>query len=180
MKEDIVVPSTENERVDDEHGGQPGSVEHEKTNERRYPTRENRGVPPDYLQYASCCIDFCYAMNAVPTTYEEAINGEHADEWKNAMDSEIESLRKNDTFIEADVPPKRKVLGGKWVYKVKSNQGQPLFKARYVTQGFGKVKNIDFHETFSPTPRMESLGKLIQVAVQNGYLLHQMDVRTAY
>ena len=165
-------------KVDEEDGVQPAVAE-ESTNQR-YPLRENRGVPPDYLQYTSACIDSCYVMKSIPSTYDEAMEDENADDWKNAMNSEIESLRKNDTFIETDIPAQRKVLGGKWVYNVKNDQGQPLFKARYVAQGYGQIPNVDFYETFSPTPRLESLRILVQIAVQYGFSMHQMDVRTAF
>ena len=36
------------------------------------------------------------------------------------------------------------------------------------------------HETFSPTARITSVRMLMQLAVQDNIVVHQMDVKTAY
>ena len=43
-----------------------------------------------------------------------------------------------------------------------------------------QIPGIDYHDTFSPTTRMSSIRVLLQHAVQNDTLTHQMDVKTAY
>lgn len=40
-------------------------------------------------------------------------------QWKAAMQFEYDSIIKNGTWQLVDRPPKRKVIGTKWVYKVK-------------------------------------------------------------
>ena len=70
-----------------------------------------------------------------PTIVAEAL----ADpKWKEAMESEYDSIIKNGTWQLVDPPPKRKVIGTKWVYKVKykSNDSLEKYKARLVAQGF--------------------------------------------
>ena len=54
------------------------------------------------------------------------------------------------------------------------------YKARFVAKGFSQVPGLDYHETFSPTARLTSLRMLLQLAVQENLLIHQMDVKTAY
>ena len=54
------------------------------------------------------------------------------------------------------------------------------YKARYVARGFSRVSGINYYETFSPTARLTSIRVLMQIAVQHGLLLHQMDVKTSY
>ena len=54
------------------------------------------------------------------------------------------------------------------------------FKACYVAKGYSQIPGIDYHETFSPTARMSSIRVLLQHAVQNDMLVHQIDVKTAY
>ena len=54
------------------------------------------------------------------------------------------------------------------------------YKARYVAKGYSQVKDIDHHETFSPTASLTSVRALKQIAAQHNLTLHQMDVKTAY
>lgn len=53
-------------------------------------------------------------------------------------------------------------------------------KACFVAKGYSQKHGIDFKETFSPTANMTSVRVLMQKAVQENLLLHQMDVKTAY
>ena len=53
-------------------------------------------------------------------------------------------------------------------------------KALYLAKGYSQSPGIDYIETFSPTACMSSIRVLLQHAVQNNMLLHQMDAKTAY
>ena len=66
-----------------------------------------------------------------PASLEEAL----ADpSWKAAMQAEYDSIMKNDTWELVDRPAQRKVIGTKWVWKVKHKSDGTLekFKARLV------------------------------------------------
>jgi len=54
------------------------------------------------------------------------------------------------------------------------------FKRRLVAKGYAQQYGIDYNETFSPVVKFSSVRTLIAFAVQNGMLLHQMDVVTAF
>ena len=54
-----------------------------------------------------------------PKTIQEARSGDHAAEWKVATDSEYNSLIENKTWRLVELPPGRKVVGCKWVFKLK-------------------------------------------------------------
>ena len=81
-----------------------------------------------------------------------------------AMEKEIESLRKNDVWELADLPKGRKVVGSKWVLKIKT--------ARLVAPGFSQKPGIDYDETFSPVARFESVRTVIALAVQTDLKLN--------
>ena len=85
-----------------------------------------------------------------------------------AMEKEIESLRKNDVWELADLPKGRKVVGSKWVLKIKTDAEGSVerFKARLVAQGFSQKPGIDYDETFSLVARFESVRTVIALAVQ--------------
>ena len=101
--------------------------------------------------------------------------------WERAMKEEIHSLKENDTFELTILPEGRKTVGGRWVYALKENaETGKIFKARYVAKGYNQTEGIDYHETFAPTANLTSVRALIQIAAQNNFLVHQMDVKTAY
>ncbi|CAB4030147.1 uncharacterized protein K02A2.6-like, partial [Paramuricea clavata] len=155
----------------------------------RYPTRTHN--KPAYLsEYvvesitdssANVAIDYCYRMNDIPACYLQAVNSPDSARWKKAMDEEFDSLVSNETFTLTMVPPNREIVGGKWVYTIKSGPNdEETYKARYVAKGYSQVPGVDYHETFAPTARMSSIRVLMQHAVQNDMIVHQMDVKAAY
>ena len=76
------------------------------------------------------------------------------------------------------MPEGRKVIGSKWVFKVKRNTDGSVekHKARLVAQGFSQKYGVDYDETFSPVVRFESIRTVIALAVKKGLKMHQMDV----
>ena len=143
---------------------------------------ENFYVDNEVDEHLNVTLHYVYGMNLdVPTTYNEAINSKDADEWKLAMNNEMRALEENDTFELTTLPPDRKVVGGRWVYAIKTGLNDVKeFKARYVAKGYSQIPEIDYSETFSPTARMTSIRLLMQLAVQNDMFIHQMDVKSAY
>ena len=54
-----------------------------------------------------------------PSTIQEAKSSNHAAEWKVATDAEYNSLIENKTWKLVELPPGRKAIGCKWVFKLK-------------------------------------------------------------
>ena len=98
------------------------------------------------------------------------------------MKAELRSLQHNDVWELVELPKDRKLVGSKWVYKVKVDGDGHIerYKARLVAQGFSQVRGADYDETFSPVVRMESVRTVVGLAVRNGLSLHQLDVTTAF
>lgn len=97
------------------------------------------------------------------------------------MDEEMQSLKENNTFTLTSLPEGKKAVRGRWVYvKKNSGDGSEKYKARYVAKGYNKCFGIDCDETFSPTANLTSIRVLMQCAIQENLILHQMDVKTAY
>ncbi|KAH9646639.1 hypothetical protein KPL70_024932 [Citrus sinensis] len=150
--------------------------------------RERREIrAPKKYAYADL---IAYALTAAheldydePKTYKEAVSGKNADQWLKAMKEEMDSLYKNDTWTLVKKPDKKKVIGCKWVYKLK--QGitgvEPVrFKARLVAKGFTQKEGIDFTEIFSPVVRHASIRIILSLVAVNNMHLEQMDVKTAF
>jgi len=81
-----------------------------------------------------------------------------------------------------ELPPNRKVIGVRWVYKIKLNDvGQrKKFKARLVAKGYAQKQGLDFQETFVPVAKMTSIRVILAVVVHNNWQIHQLDVTAAY
>ncbi|KAL5863382.1 hypothetical protein ACOSQ3_000896 [Xanthoceras sorbifolium] len=117
-----------------------------------------------------------------PESYDEAITDQHKTEWLKAMQEEMKSLHENHTFDLVKLPQGRKALKNKWVYKIKSEEGnsQPRYKARLVVKGFGQKKGVDFEEIFSPVVKMSSIRVVLGLAASLNLEVEQLDVKTAF
>ena len=75
-------------------------------------------------------------------------------------------LQKNDTWELVNLPPGRKLVKCKWVYKTKfAVDGSPLkYKARLVAKGYSQVQGIDYNETFAPVAKMDSMSLALAIA----------------
>lgn len=98
------------------------------------------------------------------------------------MQSEIRALEDNHTWSLVDLPPGKKVLGSRWVYKIKHNSDGSIerLKARLVVFGNHQVEGIDYSETFAPVAKMPTVRVFLAVAAVRGWILHQMDVHNAF
>ena len=89
-----------------------------------------------------------------PRTYQEALDSPQREQWMAAIAAEKEVFAASKTFtpIFSQLPDHIKLLGTKWVFKLKRDEEGRVarFKARLVAQGFGQRAD-DFDETFSPT-----------------------------
>ena len=57
-----------------------------------------------------------------PISLKKTLESDHAENWKAAADSEYQSLMENDTWDLAPLPPGRKAISCKWVFKVKHDK----------------------------------------------------------
>ncbi|KAL4388514.1 hypothetical protein GQ457_09G023930 [Hibiscus cannabinus] len=95
---------------------------------------------------------------------------------------ELNMIEKNQTWELVDRPNHKKAIGVKWVYRTKLNPGGSVhkYKARLVVKGYAQMFGVDFSETFSPVARMDTVRLLLALAAKKGWLVHQMDVKSAF
>ena len=117
-----------------------------------------------------------------PISYDQCMSSSDASSWKEAMKNEVDALNENDTWKLVSMPKDRKVVGGKWVYKIKrDSKGQiEKYKARYVAQGFSQIPGLEYKETYAPTARPETIRLIFALTAQFDCVLDQMDVKSAY
>lgn len=102
--------------------------------------------------------------------------------WIEAMEKEIKALNDNKTWDIVELPPGKKPIGCKWVYKTKLHADGTLerCKARLVAKGFTQQYGVDYDETFSPVIKMSSVRCLIALAASRKWPLFQLDVNNAF
>ena len=82
------------------------------------------------------------------------------------MKVEFRSLQKSNTWELVDLPPGRKLVQCKWVFKTKfSADGSPLkYKEILVAKGYSQVHGIEYNETFAPMEKMDSIRLALAIA----------------
>ncbi|KAH9717481.1 hypothetical protein KPL71_021830 [Citrus sinensis] len=118
-----------------------------------------------------------------PKVYKEAVQSKFNKEWQQAMDEEIMSLYKNDTWELVKKPDKRRVVNCKWIFKVKdglTGDEPKRFKARLVLKGYTQKEWVDFKEVFSPVVRHASIRVILALTAVQDMELDQLDVKTAF
>ena len=99
------------------------------------------------VNYVTCkrfsCAHACFlaavTVGYEPTRFSEAVCDPC---WQEAMKAEIEALERNGTWKIEDLPPGKKAIGCKWVYKIKYKSDGTIerFKARLVVLGNNQVE----------------------------------------
>jgi hypothetical protein len=117
-----------------------------------------------------------------PKTLRQAMSDTGWPEWEKAMTDEVNSLKQNKTWELVDPPKDRRVLSGKWVFKLKrGSHGEVVrHKCRWVVRGFTQEEGIDYDETFASVVKPMSYKALLAIAAALDLEIEQMDVKTAF
>ena len=136
-------------------------------------SRISKSFGPDFI---------AYAIESEPQTFKEAMSNPEAQMWKEAINSEIESILSNHTWELVNLPPGSKPIGCKWIFKQKLKPDGSIdkYKARLVAKGYRQKEGLDYFDTYSPVTRITSIRMLIAIAVLHNLDIHQMDVKTAF
>ncbi|CAI7742408.1 unnamed protein product [Closterium sp. NIES-53] len=119
-----------------------------------------------------------------PKNPRQALMGPHSKEWHQAMDAEIKVLESRDTWVLVDYATikGKRVLLGKWVYRVKTAADGTIerFKVRWVMHGYDQRHGIDFDQTFAPVSHHTSVMILLAIAAARHPPLRQINVKNTF
>lgn len=189
MELDISDETTEVSCSDSLTESDPPNHSEFSSEERREnaPLRRSARVtkPPSRLQLDPSKRSYCdIALEDPkdPKSYGEAIASPQRDKWKEAMNEELTSLHKMKTWTLVPRESGMKVIKSKWVYRIKRDAAGNIdkYKARLVAVGSSQVEGLDYFETFSPVVKLTSLRTLLALGLQQGLVMRQLDVKTAY
>ena len=126
----------------------------------------------DYYVYEAVA-----ALDTVPFEEVNKLSDEEQSFWKQAMNQEMESLRKNKVWELVDLPNGEKPLTCKWVLRVKRDN---VYKARLVARGYEQKLGVNYFETFAPVVGLSSLRLVLAIALQKEMKIFALDVKTAF
>ncbi|KAL9413753.1 hypothetical protein AB3S75_027454 [Citrus x aurantiifolia] len=114
-----------------------------------------------------------------PKSFKQAMLDEN---WRNAMSEEIKALEDNQTWNLTSLPPNKKAIGCKWVYKIKYKADGTIerYKARLVAKGYDQQEGLDYQETFAPVAKLTTMRCLLAIAAVKNWSLHQLDISNAF
>lgn len=114
-----------------------------------------------------------------PTTVKSALADPN---WLQAMQADYKALMDNNTWSLVPLPPHRKAIGCKWIFRVKENPDGSVnkYKARLVAKGFLQTPGFDFTETFSPVIKPVTIRIILTLAVTFHWTVQQIDINNAF
>jgi hypothetical protein len=120
--------------------------------------------------------------NAEPLSYAEALRRPDAEQWKHAALEELNAHSTNGTWKLVPRPAGKKVIGSKWVFKVKRNADGSIehYKGRAVAKGYNQRPGFDYIEIFAPTVRMPTIRVVLAISALHDYHLRSIDISHAY
>lgn len=154
---------------------------------RDEPRQQRQRCPPKWhedfeVEYAAYALNAMGYVDEVPNNLAEARKRSDWLKWKDAVEDELASLQKNNTWSLTKLPENRTPVTSKWVFRIKRGiDGKPdRYKARLVARGFSQRRGFDYSETYSPVAKLDTLRTVLAVANQENMVIHQMDVKTAF
>ncbi|CAM8941115.1 unnamed protein product [Rhodiola kirilowii] len=114
-----------------------------------------------------------------PTCYTSACKDQ---KWMDVMHKELDALQANNTWEITDFPSGKNPVSSKWIYRVKRKLDGSIerYKARLVARGFSQMEGLDYHETFAPVVKMNTVRSLLVVAVSKNWPLFHLDVDNTF
>ncbi|CAL0299548.1 unnamed protein product [Lupinus luteus] len=117
--------------------------------------------------------------DAESLSFEEAAS---SSVWRDAMLDEIKSIKKNETWELATLPPQKTPIDVKWIYKVKLKPDGSIakHKARLVAKELMQKEGIGYSEVFPHVARLVTVRLMIALASWKRWNLCQLDVKSAF
>ncbi|GKE23018.1 putative ribonuclease H-like domain-containing protein [Tanacetum coccineum] len=124
-------------------------------------------------------------VSPIPTT---RIDKDHSkDQIIGDFNSAIQTRRITKNFNEhamtlVDLPNGKRAIGTKWVFRNKKDDRGIIVrkKARLVAQIYTQEEGIDYDEVFAPVARIEAIKLFLDYASFMGFIVYQMDVKSAF
>ena len=117
-----------------------------------------------------------------PDIRSRMLKHQFAEKFIEGEQRELYELWNKGTFKITLCPPGRTPITCRWVYDMKRNDANEIykFKARLVVQGFKQEEGVDFQKTFSSVAQMRTFRLLCSLAVKYDLRITQYDIGNAF
>lgn len=150
----------------------------------RVSSRSNKSQAPNQWTFITYAFQGQLPSNEPyePQSFEEVMEDISKPKWEQAMKDEYLSLIYNKTWTLVTEPQNRRVLWGKWAYKLKRGPNDEIvqYKARWVVRGFEQRAGVDYHEIFASVVKPMSYKAIFAIAAALDLEIEQLDVKTTF
>jgi hypothetical protein len=110
---------------------------------------------PEFVLHALVAEELHVVSSDEPASFAEA---ERNLSWSKATMEKMDSIEENGTWSLINLPPGRKPIGVKWVFKVKQDEHGAVskHKVRLVVKGYTQQHDINYDEVFASVARWDS------------------------
>ena len=120
-------------------------------------------------------------LEDIPKNLREALS---MPKWRESYEKELNSLRTNDILevMARSSLGHVNIIHWNYIFKIKVDPStlSKTYKTRATLRGDRQIYGIDYLETYAPVVRLKSLRILLATAHIRGWLIHGMDVDTAF
>ncbi|CAI7862462.1 unnamed protein product [Closterium sp. NIES-53] len=130
------------------------------------------GEESEYEEFALAFFSLV-EMLGEPATLKQTLESSDAEDWKQAMESEMKCIVENSTWELVQIPEGRKAITSKWLFKIKSDADGKIerYKSRLVAKGYQQKEKMDYKELFAPVVKPTTLRTLRAGATINGWVV---------
>lgn len=102
--------------------------------------------------------------------------------WIKVINTKIQSLTDNKTWLFTSLPPHKKAIGYNWIYKTKFHVDGTIerHKARLLAQEFTQVEGIDFFDISSLVAKLTTVRLLLSLSSSLNLHLHLFNVLNVF
>lgn len=156
-----------------------GNIQDEENMEKNRRSMRHKKLPKHLEDYE---VEIMMALTVgemsngnVPETFTQALK----EGWKEAVDEELSSHRKNHTWELVPTPSSSEsIIDSKWVFQEKIGRDGVVKKARLVARGF--LQSDLTEEVYAPVARTMTIRLLLSLAVRKNMHILQLDVKSAF
>ena len=126
-------------------------------------------------------------LHAEPAHVTEAMRGPDAELWRKSMKKEIDAMSEFGVWedvLDMDIPTGTKLLGTKWVLKIKSDRNGYVerFKSRLVVLGYMQREHVHYDpaQTYSPVMSYDSFRMILSIGAAQNWEIRSADITSAF
>ena len=126
-------------------------------------------------------------LHAEPAHVNEAMRGPDAKLWRKSMEKEIDAMSQFGVWedvLEMKIPAGTKLLGTKWVLKIKSDRNGYVerFKSRLVVLGYMQREHVHYDpaQTYSPVMSYDSFRMILSIGAAQNWEIRSADITSAF